>query len=373
MIPFLDLRAQNQTVADELQAAFARVLQSGQYVLGSELTAFEEEFASYCGVDHFVGVSNCLDGLTLVLHALGIGTGDEVIVPSNTYIATWLAVSRVGASVMPVEPDEATYNIAPPRIEAAITERTRAIIAVHLYGLAADMDAICDVARRYRLPVIEDAAQGHGARCRGRRTGSLGHAAVFSFYPSKNLGGLGDGGGVATSDAVLADRLRVLRNYGSRVKYHNETQGYNCRLDELQAAFLRVKLRSLDQDNSRRRELADYYGTHLADVAQLVLPAVPVWADHVWHLFVVRHPRRAELQTHLAADGIDTLIHYPVPPHLQPAYASFGWPEGTFPVAERIHREVLSLPIGPSMTIESARTVAASLKRFAESQQARWS
>jgi dTDP-4-amino-4,6-dideoxygalactose transaminase len=362
VIPFLDLRTQNLELRDDLMVAFDRVLHSGQYILGGELEQFEREFAAYCGVEHFVGVSNGLDALTLILAAYGIGVGDEVLVPSNTYIATWLAVTRVGATPVPVEPDEATYNLDPGRLAAAVTPRTKALIAVHLYGQAADMDPIVDVARHFHLKVVEDAAQAHGARYKGRRAGSLGDAAGFSFYPGKNLGALGDAGGVTTHDAELADRVRVLRNYGSRLKYHNEALGYNCRMDELHAAFLRVKLPRLDAENERRQAIAACYSSRLADLSSIVLPAVPEWAEPIWHLYVVRHHARQELQRHLTTHGIDTLIHYPVPPHLQPAYAHLRLGRGSLPIAERIHDEVISLPIGPKMDIEQAETVAAAVR-----------
>lgn len=365
MIPFLDLKAQNLAIADELRTAFERFLHSGWYILGEELRAFEQEFAAYCGTSHVVGVSNGLDALTLILRAYGIGPGDEVIVPANTYIATWLAVTHAGARPVPVEPIETTYNIDPTRIEAAITSRTKAIMAVHLYGQPADMDPINEIARRFKLKVVEDAAQAHGARYKDRMTGNLGDAAGFSFYPSKNLGALGDAGAVTTNDPVLADRVRVLLNYGSRVKYHNETKGCNCRLDELQAAILRAKLPRLDEDNRKRNAIARKYLNRLGGVPTLVLPHVPEWAEPVWHLFVVRHPDRKTLQTHLEAKGIGTLIHYPIPPHLQPAYSDLGLGRGSLPISERIHEEVLSLPMGPTMRPEHSESVARAIEDFA--------
>jgi dTDP-4-amino-4,6-dideoxygalactose transaminase len=359
MIPFLDLKAQNGAIADELQDAVMRVVRSGSYILGPEVAAFEKEFAAYCGVAHAIGVSNGLDALRLILQAYEIGPGDEVIVPSNTYIATWLAASYVGARPVPVEPVEATYNIDPDRIEAAITPRTKAIIAVDLYGQPVDADAINAIARRHKLRVIEDAAQAQGARYRGKICGSLADAAGFSFYPAKNLGAAGDAGGVTTNDAALADRVRVLRNYGSRVKYHNEMKGANCRLDDLQAAVLRVKLRHLDADNKRRRAIAAEYLRGLAGASSLTLAQVPDWAEPIWHLFVIRHPNRAALQRALETRGIGTLIHYPVAPHLQPAYAELGLQRGALPISERIHDEVLSLPIGPMMSDAHVREVIA--------------
>lgn len=348
-IPFLDLKAINAEQRDDLVDAFARVLDKGWYVMGEELAAFETEYARWCGAPHAVGVANGLDALILALRAMDIGPGHEVIVPSNTYIATWLAVSHVGARPVPVEPDESTFNLDPSLIDAAVTPRTRALMPVHLYGQACDMDAILAVARRRGLRVIEDGAQAHGAAWAGQRIGTHGDAVAWSFYPGKNLGALGDGGAVTTSDSILADRIRVLRNYGSRVKYHNEVIGANSRLDELQAALLRVKLRSLDAGNARRREIASHYTAGLRGPG-LILPRTSVAAEHVWHLYVVRHPQRDRLAAALSTAGIGTVVHYPVAPHLQPAYASLGYGPGSLPISEGIHREVLSLPIGPTQT-----------------------
>jgi dTDP-4-amino-4,6-dideoxygalactose transaminase len=348
-IPFLDLRAQHAELEQDLEAAFRRVLRSGWYILGGEVTAFEREFAAYCDAKHCVGVANGLEALHLILHALGVGPGDEVIVPSNTYIATWLAVSLCGARPVPVEPDEGTYNIDPARIDAAITSRTRAILPVHLYGQPADMDAVNAIARKRNLKVVEDAAQAHGARYKGRRVGSLADAAGFSFYPSKNLGALGDGGAVVSDDESLIDRVRVLRNYGSREKYKNELLGFNSRLDELQAALLRARLPHLDRWNALRRRAADTYLDRLAQT-DLVLPVVPAWAEPAWHLFVIRSTRRSSLQQVLKNAGIETMIHYPIAPHLQPAYANLRLDRGSFPISERIHDEVLSLPMYPGLS-----------------------
>ena len=348
-VPFLDLHAAYLELQDELDAAYRRVMDSGWYILGEEVERFEADFAAYCEADHCVGVGNGLDALQLILRAYGIGPGDEVIVPSNTYIATWLAVSQVGARPVPVEPDERTYNIDPARIAAAITSRTRALLPVHLYGQPADLDPILALACRHGLKVVEDAAQAHGARYRGRRIGAHGDAVAWSFYPGKNLGALGDGGAVTTNDAELAERLRVLRNYGSRVKYVNEVPGYNSRLDPLQAAFLRVKLRHLDAWNGRRAVIAAAYLDELVDT-DLILPQVPDWAEPVWHLFVVRHPARDALQRQLNAAGIGTLIHYPIPPHKQQAYAAGGFPPDGLQLAARLADEVLSLPMGPQLT-----------------------
>jgi len=349
-IPFLDLKSINLRSKDAFSEALNRVLESGGLILGQETEAFESEFAAYCGTEHCIGVGNGLDALHLILRAYGIGEGDEVIVPSNTYIATWLAVSYAGARPVPVEPDEKTYNINPSLIEAAITPQTRAILAVHLYGQCADMDPIMEIAERHGLKVIEDAAQAHGALYKGRKAGSLGHAAGFSFYPSKNLGALGDGGAVTTNGSELTGKIRTLRNYGSERKYHNSLKGFNSRLDELQAAFLRIKLKALDADNQLRSEIARRYSGELSGIGGLVLPFVPDWADPVWHLFVVRNSRRDQLQNKLSEAGIDSMIHYPIPPHLQRAYNELGYGAGAFPIAEQTHLEVLSFPMGPHMT-----------------------
>jgi dTDP-4-amino-4,6-dideoxygalactose transaminase len=355
-IPFLDLKAAYSELKDELDAAYHRVMDSGWYVLGNEVTLFETEFAQYCGAEHCVGVGNGLEALHLILRALDIGDGDEVIVPANTYIASWLAVMYCGATPVPVEPEETSYTLNPDLISKSITKRTKAIMPVHLYGLAADMDSINEIAAQHGLHVLEDAAQAQGARYKRRCAGSHSDAAGFSFYPGKNLGAFGDAGAVVTNDGAIADRVRVLRNYGSRVKYHNEMIGFNSRLDELQAAFLRVKLPILDVWNERRKAIASRY-LHGLRETDLLLPAVPSWADHVWHLFVVRSPRRDALQEALAAAGIGTMIHYPIPPHLQPACASLGWGIGSFPITEAIHREVLSLPIGPHLSMEDVDAI----------------
>ena len=363
-IPFLDLKASHQELRDEIDSAYERVMESGSFILGSELAAFEAEFAAACEAEYCIGVANGLDALHLILRALDVGSGDEVIVPTNTYIATWLAVSYAGALPIPVEPDEATHNLDPLRLEAAITPRTKAIIAVHLYGQPADMDAISLIAARYGIKVIEDASQAHGARYKGRRVGSLADAATFSFYPGKNLGALGDAGAVVLNDAQIADKLNVLRNYGSRVKYQHACKGFNSRLDELQAAVLRVKLRRLEEWNERRKRAARYYLQTLAGVPNLGLPLVPEFADPVWHLFVVRHPRRDALQQHLTDCGVSTLIHYPLPPHLQPAYATLGYTRGRFPLAESAASEVLSLPMGPHLSAEEMSYVVEQVSSF---------
>ncbi len=362
-IPFVDLRAANAEVRAELDAAWQRVIASGWWVLGPEVEAFEAEFAAYCGATHCVGVGNGLDALTLILRALGIGRGDEVLVPSNTYIATWLAATHAGATPVPVEPCADTYNLDPARLESAITPRTRAILPVHLYGQPADMAAIVAIARRHGLAVIEDAAQAHGARCRGARVGTLANAAAFSFYPTKNLGAVGDAGAVVTDDGDLAGRVRALRNYGARERYRHELPGVNSRLDELQAALLRVKLARLDAWNGCRRDAAARYRSLLADEPAVVLPQVAPWADPVWHLFVVRLAKRDAVRARLEAEGIAALVHYPVPPHRQPAYAELGWERGSLPIGERLHDEVLSLPLWPQIGEADQERVVAALRR----------
>ncbi len=366
MIPLLDMKSPYLELKPELDEAYRRVMESGWYILGEELTAFEAEFAAYLGVKHCIGVGNGLEALHLALRAWGIGPGDEVIVPANTYIATWLAVDYAGATPVPVEPDPRSYNLDPARVEAALSPCTRAILPVHLYGQVADMDPLLALAARHNLKLLEDAAQAHGALYRGRKAGALGQTAGWSFYPGKNLGAQGDAGAVTTDDDVLADRLRLLRNYGSRVKYQNEVKGYNSRLDPLQAAFLRVKLRHLDEWNARRRAVADLYQHALCDLPGLILPFVPAWAEPCWHQFVVRHPRRDALQAYLTAAGIGTLIHYPVPPHLSEAYRAAGWDAGSFPLSEELARSVLSLPMGPHLPLEQAAEVARAVRAFCE-------
>jgi dTDP-4-amino-4,6-dideoxygalactose transaminase len=362
-VPFIDLKASYLELKNELDAAYRRVMESGCYILGNEVESFEKEFAAYCSTKYCVGVGNGLDALHLILRAMEIGTRDEVIVPSNTYIATWLAVSYAGAIPVPVEPDEKTCNINPGLIEAAITERTKAIIPVHLYGQPADMDLINEIAHKYGLKVIEDAAQAHGARYKGKRTGNLGNAAGFSFYPGKNLGALGDGGAVVTNDDKIAEKVKILRNYGSKVKYHNEMKGYNSRLDELQAALLRIKLTRLDEWNERRRKVAAQYMQELTGQLKLTLPHTPELVEPVWHLFVVRHPQRDDLQKGLTEAGVGTMIHYPIPPHMQPAYTDLGWNEGDFPLSERMAKEVLSLPIGLHLTDSACSSVISTVQK----------
>lgn len=353
-VPFLNLKTPHHELQVELLSAVHRVIGSGWFIMGPELEAFEVEFAQYCRVKYCIGVGNGLEALHLLLLAYGIGPGDEVIVPSHTFIATWLAVTQCGATPVPVEPDIDTYNIDPAHISAAITSRTRAIIPVHLYGQPADMDSINEIAAKNGLIVIEDAAQAQGARYKGRRVGSLGHAAGTSFYPGKNLGALGDGGAILTDDQAIAAKVRRLRNYGSDVKYHHDDIGYNSRLDELQAALLRVKLGKLDEWNLRRTEIAKSYMQQLKG-CDLILPFVPSWADPVWHLFVVRSDQRAALQSQLQARGVSTMIHYPIPPHQQKCYAGSTW--DALPTAERLANEVLSLPMFPSLGVEEVAHV----------------
>lgn len=362
-VPFLDLKAGHLEIRRELDEAYRRVMDSGWYIQGKELSAFEEEFAAYSGVAHCVGVGNGLDALHLILRAYGIGAGDEVIVPTNTFIATWLAVTYAGATPIPVEPDPATHNIDPARIASAITKRTRAIMPVHLYGQSAAMDEIAAIAQKHELRVIEDAAQAHGGTYKGTKVGGFGDAAGFSFYPGKNLGAIGDGGAITTNDAQLAETVRLLRSYGSRKKYQHELAGFNSRLDELQAAFLRVKLQRLDNWNMRRREIASSYINGLANT-DLTVPAVPPDCEPVWHLFVVRSKARQALQDHLAARGIETLVHYPTAPHLQGAYQKMGLAKGTYPIAEALQEEVLSLPIYPQMTREQVDWVIDACRSF---------
>jgi dTDP-4-amino-4,6-dideoxygalactose transaminase len=363
-IPFLDMKSPYQELKNELDDAYHRVMESGWYIMGKELDAFEREFAAYCGAKHCIGVGNGLEALHLILRAYGIGEGDEVIVPSNTYIATWLAVTYAGAIPVPVEPYSATYNLDPERVEAAITFRTRAILPVHLYGLLADIDPLLMLADKYHLKVIEDSAQAQGAHYKGRMSGNLGHASGFSFYPGKNLGALGDAGAVVTNDDNLAEQVRILRNYGSKVKYYNDIKGYNSRLDEMQAAFLRVKLKHLDEWNIRRRKVASNYLDSLAGLPDLILPFILDLTEPIWHIFPVRHPKRDELQKYLKNNGVDTLIHYPVPPHLSDAYKDLGYQEGAFPITESIAKTVLSIPMGPHLQLEDVAFVVDKIKDF---------
>jgi dTDP-4-amino-4,6-dideoxygalactose transaminase len=370
MIKFLDLKTINQQYRQELVDSAMRVIDSGWYVLGQEVKAFEQEFAEYCGVQHCVGVANGLDALILPLRAwkeLGkLKPGDEVIVPANTYIASILAITENGLQPIFVEPDELTYNLRPDRVRAAITPRTRAILAVHLYGQLAPMESLMTIADDYDLVVLEDSAQAHGAIASGRRAGNWGHASGFSFYPGKNLGALGDGGAVTTNDAELAQAVRALGNYGSQRKYENICQGLNSRLDEMQAAFLRVKLPYLEIENRIRRGIAlEYLRGINNELVRLPInsnASLSSLDSHVFHLFVVRVESREEFQSHLKACGVDTLIHYPIPPHKQKAYRAYSGL--SMPLTETIHQEVVSLPIGPTVTENEVRQVIDACNRY---------
>lgn len=365
-IPFQDFKAAYYELKAELDEAYHRFMESGYYVLGKETASFEEEYAAYCGTSYCVGVSNGLEALHLSLRAMGIGPGDEVIVPSNTYIATWLAVSEAGATPIPVEPDFRTYNLDPDLVEAALTSKTKAILAVNLYGQPCDYDPLVAIAAQYGLKLAIDNAQGHGALYKGRRVGGIADMECHSFYPSKNLGAFGEAGAITTNDPQLADQVRILRNYGSRVRYHNEVPGYNARLDELQAAFLRVKLRHLDSWNARRSNIANKYRLSLG-IKDLIPPFVPDWAAPVWHLFVVRHPRREALQEHLAKCGVQTLIHYPIPPHKSGAFTPNSGSRFTnlsLPIAEKLANENLSLPIGPHLSEASVDLIGQAIRSF---------
>ena len=360
-VPFLDLKAAYDEISPKLDAAALRAFRSGWHIGGPEVETFEAAFASYCEADHAVGVANGLEALEIALQAFGIGPGDEVIVPANTFIATWLAVARQGATIIPIEPDLASFNITAQAVEAALTSRTRAVIPVHLYGHPVDMDAMMRLAAAHDLVVIEDAAQAHGASCHGRRIGGASHAATWSFYPSKNLGALGDGGAITTNDAKAAKRMRLLRNYGSEQKYVHEIIGTNSRLDPVQAALLSVKLPLLDEWNTRRRQIADYYLNALSQTS-LILPKPADWAKPVWHLFVLRHPERERLMSALKERGIETLIHYPIPPHLQNAFAHLGYGPGAFPITEAMAQDVFSLPIGPHLSMDDAKRTVEAIK-----------
>lgn len=363
MVPFLDLKAPYLELKDEIDAALTRVLLSGWYIGGGEVEQFEAEFANYSNAAHAVGVASGLDALHLALRAMDVSDGDEVIVPSNTYIATWLAVSECGAVPVPVEPDPLTHGIDPSLIDASITSKTKVILPVHLYGQPADLSPILEIAENRGLRVLEDAAQAHGARYNGQRVGAHGDAVAWSFYPGKNLGAMGDAGCVTTNDDKIADRVRILRNYGSRAKYVNEVQGFNSRLDPIQAAILLVKLRKLDEWNHRRALIAARYGDAFADCS-LTCPMVPREATPVWHLYVIQHADRDTLQMHLTRAGIGTLIHYPIPPHRQQAYATLGLPRGSLPKAEKLAETVLSLPMGPHLSNDEQEHVIASVREF---------
>ena len=363
-VDFLSLRASHAAIREELASATMRVVDSGVLVSGIELERFEESWSGYLGTRYAVGVSNGLDGLVLSLRACGVGEGDEVLVPSHTYVASFLAISHIGAVPVPVECEMGTGLIDVDLLEAVVTKRTTAIMPVHLYGQAVDMDGVMEVAQKHGLMVIEDNAQAQGSSWKGKRTGSWGHANSTSFYPGKNLGALGDAGAVTTDDEEVARRVRMLRNYGSEEKYVNEVLGYNMRLDELQAAFLSVKLRHLDAWTAERKRLAARYDEMLQGVGDLKLPVTAEGADHVYHLYVVRTGSRSGLVEHLKAHGVGTLIHYPIPPHLQKCYAHMGWKRGQFPVAEELAETVLSLPLYPGLTDEQQDYVVSVIKEY---------
>ncbi len=366
-VTFLDLKAGYQELRDEIDDAIHRVLDSGWYILGDEMEAFETEFSAYCDVKHTIALGNGLEALHLGLLALGVEPGDEVIVPSNTYIATWLAISQCNAKIVPVEPDPLTHNIDPARIEDAITGRTKVILPVHLYGLPADMRPILEIAAKHGLKVLEDAAQAHGATYDAKRIGGHGDAVAWSFYPSKNLGALGDAGAITTNDDEIAEKLRMLRNYGSRTRYVNEVRGFNSRLDPLQAAVLRVKLRHLDDWNARRAAIASDYRTAILDIPKIIAPYEPNGCQHAWHLFVIRHTQRDILMSKLKEKAVGTIIHYPIPPHMQTAYAMENWRPESFPLARELAQEVLSLPIGPHMNNGAIEYVIQTLQEEAAS------
>lgn len=344
-----------------MELAFKDVINSGWYILGKQVEEFEKDFANYCGTKHCISVANGLDALILIVKAFGFGVGDEIIVPANTYIASILAISANGATPVLVEPDINTYNIDPEKIKEKITSKTKAIMVVHLYGQAVEIKKINEIAKEYNLKVIEDSAQAHGAVYAGKRVGNLADASGFSFYPGKNLGALGDGGAVTTNDDDLAYKIKVLRNYGSEIKYKNMYKGFNSRLDELQAAFLKIKLKYLDEDNARRREIATYYRKNISNNT-IILPQVKYEEGHVWHLFVIRTENRDKLQKYLQENKVQSLIHYPIAPHKQNAYKE--WNSMSLPVTEKIHEQVLSLPISPVMEHSEAERVVELLNSY---------
>jgi len=360
-VPFVDLSGQYLSVRDEIEAAIMEVLQRGDYILGEAVQAFEEQFARYCEVDQCVGVDSGLSAIELILRAWEIGPGDEVVTTANTFYSTVVPIVACGARPVLVEPDPVTYTLDPGQLEAVMTPKTRAVIAVHLYGHPADMDPINAIARRYGAKVIEDAAQAHGARYKGRIVGSLGNAAAFSFYPTKNLGAYGDAGAVVTNEPDLAHRVRLLRNLGQPVRNVHELKGFNHRLDTIQAAILSVNLQRLDERNAARRRAAALYAQTLADLP-LELPEVAPWAEHVYHLYVVRTGKRAWLQQQLAEAGIATAIHYPTPIHLQPAFADLGYRKGDFPVSEDLADQIVSLPMYPGISEEAISYVADTIR-----------
>lgn len=361
MIKFLDLEKVNNRFRDEIDLRFKNILDKGWYLQGEENQKFADDFASFCGTEYAIGVANGLDAINLIIRAFGFGVGDEIIVPSNTYIATILAISENNCTPVLVEPDINTYNINPDLIEEKITDKTKAIIVVHLYGQAVQMDKIWNLAKKYNLKVIEDSAQAHGAIYKGKRVGNLSDASAFSFYPGKNLGCMGDGGAVTTNDKELFEKVKAIANYGSDRKYHHIYKGVNSRLDELQAAVLDVKLSHLDEDNNRRREISKYYRENIKN-PKIILPKVYDEKAHVWHIFAIRTEDRNALQKHLETNGIQTNIHYPTPPHKQGAYKE--WKNQSYPISEEIHRTVLSLPISPVMTNEEVKKVVEVVNRY---------
>lgn len=364
-VPFLDFQQINSKYESRLIETFQKVINSGQLILGPELENFESEFSAYCGTKYAVGVGNALDAIFFMLLAADIGPGDEVIVPANTYIATWLAITRTGAKIVPVEPLLDNYSIDPNEIEKAITPKTKAILVVHLYGKLADMSAIKKIANKYNILLFDDAAQAHGGSIDSNRVGSLADATAFSFYPTKNLGALGDGGAITTSNTKMYEKFLLFRNYGSPTKYINSIIGFNSRLDELQAAFLRLKLPLLDEANELRAHSAFKYYNLLSGIKSISLPEYTEYStSNVWHLFVIRHPDRNNLMSFLAQHGVECLIHYPVPPHLQQAYSFLGYKRGSFPISEKIHEEVLSLPLWPGIKDEQIEYVCELVRKF---------
>lgn len=362
MIPFLDLKKINLRHEEAILNSMSKVLHSGWYILGEEVKAFEASFAEYCAVNFCLGVANGLDALELILRGYDIGPEDEVIVPSNTYIASMLSISANGATPVLVEPNISTYNIDPDKIVEKITPKTKAILVVHLYGQTCNMESINQIARKYNLKVIEDCAQAHGAVYRERKTGNLGDAAAFSFYPGKNLGALGDGGAITTNDKELYEKLYALRNYGSHKKYENLYKGYNSRLDEFQAPILKEKLLYLDQDNDYRRKIASYYLENINN-EHIVLPHVEDRTDsHVWHVFVIRTVERQKFINYMSENGIQTMIHYPIPPHKQEAYQE--WKDLSFPISEKIHSEIVSIPISPVMEHKDVEKVVEVMNEY---------
>lgn len=362
-IPFLNIKAINERYRNEFHHALDQILDSGQVLLGKQTTDFESDYANFCNTKYAVGIANGLEALYLVLKAWGIGPGDEVIVPSNTYIATWLAVTHTGATIVPVEPRLDTYNIDVGLIENSITSKTKAIIPVHLYGQMAEMDHILSLAKKYGLKILEDSSQAHGASYKNIVAGNWGHASATSLYPGKNLGALGDAGIITTNDDNLYEKIKKLRNYGSHVRYAHEYVGYNSRLDEIQAAFLKIKLCHLPQENARRSHIAQTYLDQLK-TTELILPSINLDCKHAWHLFTIRHQKRTEIMQHLSSQGIECLVHYPTPPHLQKAYSFLNYSAGSFPISEKIHETIFSIPIDPTLTDDQVNYIIEKLTNF---------